>query len=174
MMNNDLIELIKTRRSVRSFSDEKIPEDVLRAIAETAVYAPSAMNRQCWHFTVLTDREEIAILAEAVKSAGSLDERYCFYHPAALIIASADRDVAMGRDDCACALENIFLAAHAFGVGSVWINQLRDFCDVPEVRALLHEYGVPDGHAVYGSAALGYAKKSPRITEKITSNITYR
>lgn len=72
------------------------------------------------------------------------------------------------------ALENIFLAAHALGVGSVWINQLRDFCDVPEVRALLHEYGVPDGHAVYGSAALGYAKKPPRITEKFTSNITYR
>ena len=173
-MNNEFIELIKTRHSVRSFSDEPIPADVLKTIAETAVYAPSAMNRQCWHFTVLTNRDEMAVLAEALKKAGGLDERYCFYRPAALIIASADRDIAMGRDDFACALENIFLAAHALGVGSVWINQLRDFCDVPEVRALLHEYGVPDGHAVYGSAALGYAKKPPRITEKFTSNITYR
>lgn len=43
----------------------------------------------------------MAVLAEALKKAGGLDERYCFYRPAALIIASADRDVAMGRDDCA-------------------------------------------------------------------------
>ena len=103
-MNNEFIELIKTRHSVRSFSDEPIPADVLKTIAETAVYAPSAMNRQCWHFTVMTNRDEMAALAEALKKAGGLDERYCFYRPAALIIASADRDVAMGRDDCACAL----------------------------------------------------------------------
>ena len=153
-MNNEFIELIKTRHSVRSFSDEPIPADVLKTIAETAVYAPSAMNRQCWHFTVLTNRDEMAVLAEALKKAGGLDERYCFYRPAALIIASADRDVAMGRDDCACALEKIFLAAHALGVGSVWINQLRDFCDVPDVGALLHDYGVADKHAFDGSAAL--------------------
>lgn len=46
-MNNEFIELIKTRHSVRSFSDEPIPADVLKTIAEVAVYAPSAMNRQC-------------------------------------------------------------------------------------------------------------------------------
>lgn len=173
-MNNELIELIKSRHSVRSFTDEPIPKETLRAIAEAAVYAPSAMNRQCWHFAVLTDKNEISALAEAVKRVGGLDERYCFYHPAALIISSADKNIAMGRDDCACALQNIFLAARALGIGSVWINQIRDYCDVPEIRDILRDYGIPDGYAVYGAAALGYAAKPPRITEKLTSNITYR
>ncbi len=172
-MNSDFIEMIKTRRSVRSFSEREIPAEVLRIIAETAVYAPSAMNRQCWHFSVISKREDIDRLAEAVRLACGRDERYNFYHPAAMIIASAEREIEMGRDDCACALQNIFLAAHALGIGSVWINQIRDVCDVPEVRNLLCGYGVPDAHVVYGAAALGYAAKPPRITEKKLENISY-
>ena len=48
------------------------------------------------------------------------------------------------------------LAAHSFGIGSVWINQLRTLCDDPEVRALLDEFEIPSDHVVYGMAALGY------------------
>ena len=78
-----------------------------------------------------------------------------------LIIPSNERESRWGREDNACALENIFLAAHALGIGSVWINQLQGICDVPEIRAMLHEFGIPENHVVYGMAALGYAKEEP-------------
>ncbi len=173
-MSNDMISIIKTRRSIRAFSEKQIPTDVLREIAQTAVYAPSAMNRQMWHFAVISKKEDIERLASAVRTACSRDESYDFYRPTAMIITSADKNTPFGRDDCACAIQNIFLAAHSLGIGSVWINQIRDVCDAPEVREILTDLGVPEGHAVYGTAALGYPSAPPRITEKKLENISYR
>lgn len=68
--------------------------------------------------------------------------------------------------DCACALENIFLAAKSLGIGSCWINQLRQTCDDPDVRAFLTKLGVPENHKVYGCAALGYASADAPVKEK--------
>ena len=65
-------------------------------------------------------------------------------------------------EDNACALENMFLAAHSFGIGSVWINQMRDICDEPEVREMLRSWEIPDSHRVFGMAALGYAAASEK------------
>ena len=62
-----------------------------------------------------------------------------------------------GMADCACALENIFLAAWSMEVGSVWINQLKTICDEPDVREVLRSFGVPEDHVVLGTVALGYA-----------------
>ena len=73
-MENKLLELIKTRRSVRSFSDREISRDDLEKIAEAAIYAPSAMNKQTWQFTVVTDKSKIKALASAVGKALCRDD----------------------------------------------------------------------------------------------------
>jgi len=88
-------------------------------------------------------------------------DSYDFYSPDTLILASNPRDNGNGLADCAVALENMFLAAHAIGVGSVWINQAKLVCDVPEVRALLDEFEIPKDHIVWGMAALGMAAENP-------------
>ena len=59
------------------------------------------------------------------------------------------------------------LAAHSLGIGSVWVNQLRDTSDGPEVRAALHEAGVPDDHRVWVIAALGYPTAPAADKEKV-------
>ena len=66
----------------------------------------------------------------------------------------------------ACALENVFLAAHALGVGSVWINQLKGACDRPGIRAALAALSIPDDHVAYGIAAMGYPVSAPAAMEK--------
>ena len=101
-------------------------------------------------------RALIACLAETMRVALGR-EHYDMYKPTALIIPSNLRESHLGRDDNSCALENIFLAAHSYGVGSVWINQLGAVCDDEKVRAMLDEFGIPSDHVVYGIAALGYA-----------------
>ncbi len=169
-----ILDTIRSRRSTRAFTEEPLPEEVLTAIVETGLTAPSAMNRQAWHFTVLTNRAEIRALAAAVRTAMGRDEGYCFYDPTAFIVVSNQKDNPMGVDDCACAMENIFLAAHALGVGSVWINQLRHVCDESAVRDLLTAYGVPADHAVYGSVALGYPAKGPSPKTLSEGTVTYR
>lgn len=68
--------------------------------------------------------------------------------------------------DCACALQNIFLAAKSLGIGSCWINQLGQTCDDPDVRAFLTQLGIPENHRVYGCAALGYAPTDAPVKDK--------
>ena len=73
--------------------------------------------------------------------------------PPTLVIVSNEPTQWWAAMDCACALENIFLAAKSLGIGSCWINQLRQTCDDPDVRAFLTKLGVPENHKVYGCAA---------------------
>lgn len=153
---NAVMENLFTRRSVRAFKAEALPLDQLQEIVRAGAYAPSGKGMQTWKFTVVTNQEQIQKLAQAI--AVELDrENYDMYKPAALILPSNLSDSIFGKEDNACALENIFLAAHACGIGSVWINQLQGICDRPAIRAILTEWEIPENHVVYGFAALGYA-----------------
>lgn len=157
-MTNEVIQNILTRCSVRAYDDRPVEREKIDTLLQCAVHAPSAMNRQTWHFSAVLNREKIAKLTAAVgKALGN--EKYDMYKPAVLIIPSNELigDTGITSWDNACALENIFLAAHSMGLGTVWINQLSDTCDVPEVRAVLTEFGVPENHKVFGVAAIGYA-----------------
>lgn len=158
---NEVFENIVTRRSVRSFvQGKKIPKEVLEDIATAGLFAPSALNRQPVCLTVIADKQKIRKLSLAVGKAMLRDENYNFYLPEAIIITSCDRESRFIKEDTSCALENMFLYAHSVGVGSVWINQLTEVYDNPEVRAILCEFGVPSNHACGGMAALGYPEEN--------------
>ena len=171
-ITNPVMENLLTRRSVRAFLDKPIPREELDAIVKAALYAPSGMGRQTWQFTVVTDRAKIQALAAAVEQelgrAG-----YNMYEPEAIIIPSNEKTSPYGMEDNACAMENIFLAASSLGIGSVWINQLRDVCDAPAVREILREYHIPDDHTVYGLAALGYSDGTPLSPKERTGKVEY-
>lgn len=153
---NEIMKNLLTRRSIRAFQKQEIPREELEQILQAALYAPSGMNRQTWKFTAIINQEKIQRLAEIVGTELGR-EGYNFYCPSALIIPSNEKDSIWGKEDNACALENIFLAAHSFGIGSVWINQLNnDIANKPAVRTILKEFGIPDTHTIYGIAALGY------------------
>lgn len=153
---NETMKTILTRRSVRKFTTEPVAEEILKDIVDAAMHAPSGMCRKTWQFTVVTNKELVEKLTETIaKVLGR--EGYDMYKPVALVIPSNLRDSAYGREDNACALQNIFLAAKSYGVGSVWINQLTNICDEPEIRKILKEFEIPENHVVYGLAALGYA-----------------
>ncbi len=158
---NEILQNMLTRRSVRDFSDKPIAKADIETLLEAAIYAPSGMNKQSWQFVAVLNQDRIQALAAAVGKAWDR-EGYDFYKPVALIITSNEADSKWGRSDNACAMQNIALAAHSMGIGSVWINQLFGFCDVPEIRAILTELGVPENHIVHGVAALGYSKSAPK------------
>lgn len=162
---NPVIENILSRRSVRSFKEEPLKKEDLEWIVKAASYAPSGMNRQSWHFSVLTNQSIIKELANGIAEV-LLREGYCFYNPQALIIPSNQKDSLWGRDDNACAMQNIFLSAHSLGIGSVWINQLCGICDHEKIRPILSKIGVPSDHVVYGLAALGYPKAEGKLHER--------
>ena len=163
---NEVLEAIKTRRSIRAFTDKKISREDLELLTDAARYAPSGLNRQSWQFTVVQNTQMLEKLAKVIREELNRGADYNFYGANALILASNDRGNPLGMQDCACALENIFLAAHSLGLGSVWINQLNGICDVPSSRAVLSELDVPESHLVFGMAALGYPAEAGRPANK--------
>lgn len=152
---NEVIQKILTRRSIRAFTDKPVSREDTELLIKAALYAPSGRNLQTWRFTALTQKSEIEKLVKAVGKVLNR-EGYDMYKPALVIIPSNTKESPYGKEDNACALENIFLAAHSLGLGSVWINQLQGISDEPEIRALLRSWSIPDEHIVYGIAAIGY------------------
>lgn len=175
---NEVLKNILQRRSVRAYTDRQVSAEDLNTILQAACYAPSGMNLQTWHFTAVQNAELLAQLNECVKGAFAksdnprLQERghsqsYCCYYQApTLVIVSNDPKEWWAPMDCACALENIFLAATSLGIGSCWINQVGQTCDDPGVRECLTQLGIPEHHRVYGCAALGYAPADAPMKEK--------
>ena len=157
---NEVLKAIFARRSVRSFTEQKISREDLELILQAGAAAPTARNLQLFGFVALTNRETIDKLAALT---GEVVGRNLngFYKPAALIIPYTKAEAVYGADDNACAMENIYLAAYSLGIGCVWINQLRDGCKDERVREILRGVGIPDDCVVYGSAAIGYPAVQP-------------
>lgn len=164
---SELMQIIKSRRSTRAFRSELPSKEQIRKLTEAAEWAPSGMGKFLWHFTVVYSAEKSLKLARAVAEADNRGPEYNFYGAPVNIIISYKRDENHAFVDGAAAMENLMLMATELGLGSCWINQLRVTCDVPAVRDLLTEYGVPEDHIVICSAAIGYiAKETPAKPRK--------
>lgn len=180
-MNNQVVRTILERRSCRSFDeDRKVSENDIFTVLKAAAYAPSAMNTQSWHFTVVLNKDKLAELNEAMLSFMSEsarerakeragDKRVSpFYNaPAFIIVSLKDGASPYPEADAACALQNMFLAATSLGLSTCWINQLRGASVKSEhVGKTLAELGVPESNTVYGCCALGYADKESPIKDR--------
>lgn len=176
---NETIDRILKRRTCRNFdTGRQITDKELDMLLQAARYAPSAMNTQSWHFTVIQNPAVLERLNDAV--FGCLDtasrERITarcenskpsfFYGAPTFIIVSLSPETPYPEADAACALENIFLAASSLGIGSCWINQLRNICDKEPLKSFLGEVGVPEGKRVYGCAAIGYPVSEAPLKER--------
>ena len=123
-MTNQVIENILARKSVRSFTQESVPEEMIETMLRAAMAAPSSKNRQPAEFVVITDRAVLDRLAAGLRHAKMLAQ-------APLAIAVYGQTVCKGPDgapatnifweqDCAAAVENLLLAAESLGLGAVW------------------------------------------------------
>jgi len=172
---NAILENILFRRSVREFKPEQIKKEELDAILLAAQYAPSGSNSQSWIFTVLQNKELLLELNESVSESIKtldIDDNYpakinakkraengifmMYYDAPTLVIVSNLKDYTNNKADCACAIENMFLAATSLGIGSCWINQVSWVYDKEPTRKVLSKLNIPDSHMIGGCVALGY------------------
>lgn len=155
---NPVVQAILTRRSIRRFEEKPIPRPVLEMILQAGYHAPSGHNMQTWRFTVVEDGEKIRRLKEATILTARECGVYCygFENPACVILISNDERNQDGCQDASCAAENIFLAAHSYGIGSVWLNALMTLRRKEPVKHILDEFKIPEDHRIWCMAALGY------------------
>jgi len=150
-----LIEVVLSRKSIRRYEQKEIPRDVLDKILEAGRQAPSAANKQPWHFIVLTDSK---IKRELSKG---LFNRFIKDAPVT-VVGCAHKDLIAGKwsiVSTTIALQNMVIAAWAMGVGSCWIGDFKE----EKVKKLL---SIPENWNVVALVSFGYPAEKPHSRKK--------
>jgi nitroreductase len=148
-MEMDMLEMIKTRRSIRKFTGEHLPEETVDSIIEAGMWAPSGLNNQPWRFAVVRDaalKERIAPLTHYSRIIREAD---------VLIAVFLDNEASYDRTkDCqaigAC-IQNMLLAIHSMGLGAVWLGEILKSRD--EIRRIME---APESYELMAVVALGH------------------
>ncbi len=143
------IDIIFARRSIRQYTEEPVTQEQIRTLLEAGMAAPSASNRQPWHFVVVTERATLRALAEA--------------HPFGKMLAGAALAIAVCADptlspkywqqDCSAATENILIAVAGLGLGGVWLGCYPNEERVEPIRRVL---GIPEPFQVLSLLSIGH------------------
>lgn len=156
----DVLEAIFTRRSIRKFLDKKISESDVNLILQAGMYAPSANNGQTWRFVVINERE----LLDSIPSFHPWSQM-CLQAPLVIMVCAfvpSGKLYEMWVQDCAAATQNILLAAHALGLGGVWLGVHPREERIAGARNLV---GLPDEIHPFSLIALGYPDELPETPD---------
>lgn len=154
----ELWEAILTRRSIRKFTSQPISDEQIEKILRAGMQAPSARNKQPWHFVVVKNRE--------------LLDKISVIHPYAYMLKEAPLGILICGDskieitieyivqDCSAATQNMLLAAHDLGLGAVWLGI---YPREPRIKALRELLKIPENIIPISMIAVGYPneKKTP-------------
>ncbi len=163
---------IFTRTSVRSYTGQTVEACKIENMLRAGMSAPSAVNKQPWHFVVVTEREQLNALSQANPHAKMLESA-----PLAIIVCGNMKKALEGNacdfwiQDCSAATENILLAAHAMGLGAVWTGL---YPGIERCLAVSEVIGAPEHIVPLSMIAIGYPSGENQPKDKWnTENISY-
>ncbi len=160
-MNNETIDTLVARRSVRAFDSARMPEESLLAeVVKAGEYAPTGHGRQSPRMVVITNREVRDRLSKwNAKVLGT--ESDPFYGAPVIILVLADRTIPTYLYDGSLVMGNLMNAAQSVGLGSCWIHRAKEVFDTTEGKQMLKEWGIEGDYEGIGHVALGFALKEP-------------
>lgn len=157
----EALENLFKRRSIRKYENRPLSPEDLKTILEAAQFAPSAVNKQPWHFIIVNRRE--------------LMDKIMEIHPHARMLETASHAVIICGDeklqhddgywiaDCGAATQNLLLAAHAVGAGSCWVGLYPREQRMKDIAAL---FGLPGHIKPFALVSLGYPAESRQQPER--------
>ena len=153
-----LIDYILSRRSIRNYEKREIPEKTINQILKTGQNAPSAANKQPFHFIILKDQE-------IKKKISTTFSRFIKDVPIVIVGCANEKALITGKwavIDTTIAMQNMVIAAWTLGVGSCWIGSFNE----KKVKQLLK---IPDKWKVVALITLGYPAEKPKQRKKKTT-----
>lgn len=151
----DLLNKIKTRRSIRKFKPDMLPREIIDQIIEAGTYAASGMNRQTPIIIAVTNKEMRDRLSKMnANIMGS--EGDPFYGAPVVLIVLASKERYTYIYDGSLVMGNLMLAAHELGIGSCWIHRAKEEFESEEGKAILKELGIEGDYEGIGHCVLGY------------------
>lgn len=159
----EAIENMKTRRSIRKFKPDAVPQELMDKIIEAGLYAPSGMNKQSPIIIAVTDRKMRDEISEMNREIGGWQEGFDpFYGAPAILIVLANKECRTAVYDGSLTMGNLMLAAHNFGLGSCWIHRAKEGFESEKGKAILKKLGINGEYEGIGHCALGYADEEPK------------
>ena len=165
---NQVLEAIKSRRSIRNFKSDMIEQDKIDQIVEAGLYAASGMNRQPTKILVVKNKKlRDKLSAEKCKIDGWRDGHDPFYGAPVVLVVLANKNEGTYLYDGSLVMGNLMLAAHALGIGSCWIHRAKEEFEMPEYKEFLKSLGIEGNWEGIGHCILGYpAGVEPKATPR--------
>lgn len=170
--SNKTLELMQTRRSVRGFKPDPVPEEILDQIVEAGTWAATGRNRQSPVIIKVTNRELIRKLSKLNGEIMGTDSDP-FYGAPAVLIVLADKTVPTYLYDGSLVMGNLMLAAQSLGIGSCWIHRAKEEFQLPEGKEILKSLGIEGDYEGIGHCVLGYAEGEYPHTKPRKENWVY-
>lgn len=160
----EFFEVVKNRRSIRSFKKQPLPQEAINQLIDAARMAPSAGNAQSWAFVLATKPETKQALATAAYGQRWLEEAAAVFVVCADVKRAEDSYNERGRSlyciqDTSAAIENILLAATALGLGACWMGAFYE----EEIAKVIN---APEGIRPVALIPVGYPNESPRARSR--------
>ena len=152
---SEVINNMKTRRSIRKYKPDMIPEDVLNRIIEAGTYAATGMGKQSPIIIAVTNKEIRDKFSKMNAEIMGVDSDP-FYGAPVVLIVLADKARPTYVYDGSLVMGNLMLAAHAEGVGSCWIHRAKEEFESAEGKAFLKSLGIEGDYEGIGHCVLGY------------------
>jgi len=163
------MDVIFTRRSIRRYTDREVSDEMVDEVIKAGMYAPSAGNEQPWHFIIIRDRGLLDTIPSFHPHSNMVKEASC----AILVCADLALEKHKGYwvQDCSAATQNMLLATHASGLGSVWVGVYPRQERIEGFRKLL---GIPEEIIPFSLIPLGYPAEEKETAERFNRNRIHR
>ena len=159
-MEKNFLEIIRTRRSCRSYKPEQITDEQLNAVLEAGTYAPTSRGMQSPFIVAVQDKDLLARLAKMNAEVMGVDFNP-YYDAPTYVLVFVPATALYGVQDGSLVLQNMMLAAHAQGLGSCWIHRESEMFATEEGKELMKQWGLPEGLVGIGALSLGYPASEP-------------
>ncbi|MBQ7278349.1 MAG: nitroreductase [Clostridia bacterium] len=158
---NPILEAMKTRRSIRKFKPDMPEREAIEQIIEAGRYAASGKGAQATITLAITNKETRDRLMTANARALGHEGIDPFYGAPVILVVLRDKSFFTSIYDGSLVMGNMMLAAHALGLGSIWIHRAKEEFEQPEWQALLKDLGIEGEWEGVGNLALGYIEGEP-------------
>lgn len=154
---SEVLEKIKSRRSIRKYKPDAVPQELIDRIVEAGLYAASGRGSQSAIILQVTDKELRDKIARLNCEIGGWSEGFDpFYGAPAMLIVLAKKDWPTRIFDGSLVMGNLMLAAHELGLGSCWIHRAKEEFETEWGKEFLKSLGVKGEYEGIGHCALGY------------------
>ena len=154
---NEVLKAMRERRSIRSFQPTMPPKADLEQIIEAGLYAANGRGEQAAIIVAVTNKDLRDKLAAANAKIGGWKEGFDpFYGAPAILLVLARKDWPTRVYDGSLVMGNLMLAAHALGLGSIWIHRAKEEFELPEYQQLLKDLGIEGEWEGIAHCAVGY------------------